>query len=284
MSTPQGPVTSVGPAMPSGPVTSSEQARVRTVPGWRLALVQARYQFTETVRVPIAVIGTGLFPGLALLFFIVPFPEVANDPIQATGSAVQLSIFAVMSVCLFTFGAGIAEDRALSWDGYLRTLPAGPIPRLFGRVANGLFFSILSLLPLVLIAALLTDASLPASRMVLTLGALIAAALPFLFGGFAIGYWATPKAALAVAQLLLIPLAFAGGLFMPPTVFPAWLGAISRFTPSRAGRELVVTAATGTSEFASVDLGVILVLVGWTALAAVLAVRAYIRDEGRRFS
>lgn len=38
----------------------------------RLAGLHARYQFIETVRVPIAVIGTTLFPTLSLLFFIVP--------------------------------------------------------------------------------------------------------------------------------------------------------------------------------------------------------------------
>ena len=36
----------------------------------RLALLHARYQFLETVRVPIAVIGNMLFPALAMFFFV----------------------------------------------------------------------------------------------------------------------------------------------------------------------------------------------------------------------
>jgi len=37
----------------------------------QLALVHARFQFLETVRVPIAVIGNTVFPPLILLFFVV---------------------------------------------------------------------------------------------------------------------------------------------------------------------------------------------------------------------
>ena len=83
----------------------------------RLTGLHARYQFTETIRIPIAVIGTTLFPSLSLLFFVVPQP-FAQDPGAATTATAQLAVFAVMSVCLFTYGVGVAEDRALPWDGY----------------------------------------------------------------------------------------------------------------------------------------------------------------------
>ena len=46
-----------------------------------LALTHARYLIIENLRVPISVIGSGLFPSLSLLFFVVPFgypPEVAT--------------------------------------------------------------------------------------------------------------------------------------------------------------------------------------------------------------
>jgi ABC-2 type transport system permease protein len=93
----------------------------------RLTGLHTRYQFIETIRVPIAVIGTTLFPSLSLLFFVIP-QSFAQDPREATAAAAQLVVFAVMSVCLFTYGVGVAEDRALPWDGYTRTLPVGPLP------------------------------------------------------------------------------------------------------------------------------------------------------------
>jgi ABC-2 type transport system permease protein len=54
-------------------------------------------------------------------------------------------------------------------------------------------------------------------------------------------------AALAVARALLLPLAFGGGLFRPPEAFPGWLNSISTWLPTRAGRDLVVTATTGVN-------------------------------------
>jgi ABC-2 type transport system permease protein len=244
----------------------------------RLTVLHTRYQFTQTIRVPIAVIGTTLFPSLSILFFIVPQP-FAQDPVAATMATAQLAVFAVMSVCLFSYGVGVAEDRALPWDSYTRTLPVGPAPRLIGRLLNGLAFVVLGLLPLVLIAWLLTAATLPPSRLLLTVAALLIAGVPLFAVGISIGYSLSTTAALAVAQLLLLPLAFGGGLFLPPETFPRWLDAISMWLPTRAGRDLVVTATTGVDLPATT----LLVLAGWTLLSGSLAVWAYRRDEGRRF-
>jgi ABC-2 type transport system permease protein len=76
-----------------------------------------------------------------------------------------------------------------------------------------------------------------------------------------------------------MPLAFAGGLFLPPETFPGWLNSISMCLPTRAGRDLVVTATTGVGLPGST----VFVLAGWTVITASLAVWAYRRDEGRRF-
>jgi len=244
----------------------------------RLTGLHARYQLTETIRIPIAVIGTALFPSLSLLFFIVPQPFAQNPGAATTGTA-QLAVFAVMSVCLFSYGVGVAEDRALPWDGYTRTLPVGPLPRLIGRLVNAVAFVILGLVPLVLIAWLLTAATLPFSRLALTLAALLLAGLPLFGIGLSIGYSLSSRAALAVAQSLLLPLAFAGGLFMPPESFPVWLNSVSTWLPTRAGRDLVVSATTGVG----LPGTTLFVLVAWTLLSGACAVRAYLRDQGRRF-
>jgi ABC-2 type transport system permease protein len=133
--------------------------------------------------------------------------------------------------------------------------------------------------PLVLIAWLLTAATLPPSRLALAAAALLAAGVPLFAIGISIGYSLSTKAAMAVAQSLLLPLAFGGGLFLPPNMFPGWLDAISTWLPTRAGRDLVVTATTG----AALPGTTVLVLAGWTLLTGSLAVWAYRRDEGRRF-
>lgn len=243
------------------------------------ALLHARYQVLETVRIPIAVIGNMLFPALAMFFFVVPQEAVAGNPVAATAAVGQLAMFAVMSTCLFTFGAGAAEDRALPFDPYVRTLPAGPAPRLIGRMMTGGVFALLGLVPLVLIGSLFTEAAVTATQFGLGLLVILAVALPFLSLGLAIGYSMSSKAAIAVVQVVLFPLAFAGGLFMPPEVFPDWLDGISQALPSRAGRDLLVQTLTDAPAYPAA----LPVLLGWGVLFTALALWAYRRDEGRRF-
>ncbi|SDB90179.1 ABC-2 type transport system permease protein [Sanguibacter gelidistatuariae] len=266
-------------ASPGPSVTAARPARVGAPSGTRLAWLHLKYQFLETVRVPIAVLGNLLFPALAMFFFVVPQKEVAGDPIMATMAVASLGLFAICSASLFTYGLGVAEDRALPFDPFLRSLPAGPTPRMVARVLNGAIFSLFGVVPLVLIGWLFTDATVTARQLLSGVGILLVVSVPFVLLGMAIGYSLTAKAALPVVQVILFPLAFAGGLFMPPMFFPHWLSLISQATPTRAGRDLLVGALTGEPVYALAWP----VLLGWTALFAVLAVTAYRRDEGRRF-
>lgn len=244
-----------------------------------LAWLHARYQFLEAVRFPLAVIGNLFFPALALLFFVVPQGAITSSAIASTAAVVQLGTFAIMSTCMFTHGAGVSEDRSKPFDTFVRALPARPGPRLAGRVLNGLFWCYLAVVPIVLIGALLTAASLTPVR---ALGAAVmvaAVAVPFTLLGLAIGYSMSTKASLAVVQCVLFPLAFAGGLFMPPEAFPDWLDRISLLLPSRAARDLVVQVTTGVEGSA----WALPVLLAWTVVFAALAVWAVRSDEGRRY-
>ena len=78
--------------------------------------------------------------------------------------------------------------------------------------------------------------------------------------------------------MIFLPMAFGGGLFLPPEMFPVWLDRLSLLLPSRGGRDLVVlhwSSAVPSSAWVNVAV--------WTVLMGVLAVWAYRRDEGRRF-
>ncbi|WP_380164539.1 hypothetical protein [Jannaschia sp. R86511] len=244
-----------------------------------LVALHTRYIALETLRVPIAIVGTVMFPVLSFLFFVVPFDAVSGDPVAATGAVSQLSLFAVFSVCLFQFGVGVSDDRSTPWDPYVRTLPVGAGPRIVARLLNGVLFALLGLLPLLLTAALLTEATVTPAQALLGLAALGVAGVPLLFLGVAVGYSLPVKAAIPVAQVLLFPLAFGGGLFIPPDGFPAWLDAVSQGLPTRAGRDLVIAATTG----ADLPGSALPVLAVWALVAGAAAVWAYRRDEGRRF-
>lgn len=262
--------------------TTTAPARLTETPlarGARLTLAHFRFQFIELIRTPIAVIGNLAFPAIALLFFVVPQQAIVADPTAATMSTAQLSAFAIASTCMFSFGLGVSEDRAKPFAPFLRTLPVGATPPLAGRVLNGIVWSYIALVPLVIVGWTLTSATLSWQQAGLGLLAVLGIATPFTLLGLAIGYLMSAKAAIAVVQLTLFPLAFAGGMFLPPQMFPGWLDAISRLTPTRGARELLVSATTGSP----LETIFVVVLLGWIAVFAALTVFAYRRDEGRNY-
>lgn len=243
-----------------------------------LVLTHARYQILETVRIPIAVIGNAFFPAAIMLFFVVPF--AGDDPVAATYATGSMVTFAVMSTCLFTYGIGVAEDRAQPWDPYLRTLPAGPWPRIGGRLLAGLAMMGIALVPVVVIASLFTKASVSPVGLLLGAAALAVAALPFTFLGLLIGYTLPSKAAIAVAQVVFFPMAFGGGLLTAPQQTPVFIEAVAPFLPTRGAVELVWAAVADFTP----QVTALISFTVWTAAAGVLAAWAFRRDEGRRFS
>jgi len=245
----------------------------------RLTAVHAKYSIIETLRIPIALIGTVVFPTLALLFFVVPQQAVAGNPEFATQAIISMSVFSVMVGSLFSFGLGIAENREKAWDPYLRTLPAPGIARVLAHIFSTGILAILALLPLLVVGAILTAAEASPGRIALGLLAVAVSSLPFMLLGICIGYAFPTKAAIAVVQVTFFALAFGGGLFLPPAMFPDWLNTLSQFLPSRQARDFVIWAVQGGDLTALTVLGIL----GWTAVLLALALLLFRRDEGRRF-
>ncbi|MET7392676.1 ABC transporter permease [Dactylosporangium sp. NPDC005572] len=243
-----------------------------------LVLTHTRYRIIETVRIPVAVLGGAFFPAASMLFFVVPF--AGDDPVGATYATASMVMFAVMTSSLFTYGVGVADDRAQPWSTYVRTLPAGPGAAFTGRILTGLTMMGISLVPVVIIGWLFTAATATPLQLLLALGVVVLGALPFTFMGLAIGYWLPTKAALAVAQITFFPLAFGGGLLSAPGDAPGFVEAIAPYLPTRGAVELV-WAAVGDFRVSATSM---IALVAWTVAMAALAAWAYHRDEGERFS
>jgi ABC-2 type transport system permease protein len=243
-----------------------------------LALTHAKFQLIETFRIPMALIGSAFFPAASMIFFVVPF--VGDNPVYATFATASMVTFVVLTSNLFQYGIGVAEDRAQPWDPYARTLPAGAAPRFAGRILAGLLMMTASLLPVVVIAALMTEATITVGGFLAAVIVVAVIAVPFTLMGLAIGYSLPAKAAIVLAQVLFIPLAFGGGLMTAPGSAPGFVETIAPYLPTGAAARLM-WAAVGDFP---VEPASIAALVAWTAAFGGVAVWAYRRDEGRRFS
>ena len=99
--------------------------------------------------------------------------------------------------------------------------------------------------------------------------------------GFAIGYTAGPHAAPALANLIYLPLSFASGLFMPVSQLPGFVQRVAPYLPSYHYGQLAWSAVGARAEPLVVSLAW---LAGYTVLFLAIAVRAYRREESRKFA
>jgi ABC-2 type transport system permease protein len=240
----------------------------------RLVLVHARVQVVELVRFPGFSVATLAFP--ALLFALFGLPRASREPNLILAS---YAAFAVLGVGFFQFGVSGALERATPWHAWLRTLPAPPWTRIAARVLAALVFAVSSVLVVAAVALTTTRASLPASAWLRLAIALLAGALPFAVLGLAIAYWASPKSALPLANVLYMLLAYAGGLWTGPTDLPATIRTVSPWTPTRQWGDILWPAVAGTPWRASHWL----VLGAYTVAFAALAAWGFRRDELQRF-
>lgn len=244
-----------------------------------LAAVHTKYNLLETARVPIAVIGSVVFPTLAFCLFVLPQSGVTGNPEYATASVASMVVFAFMASGLFSIGIDLAEQRAKPWVPYLRTLPGAPAARIIGLVGATLAVALIAMIPLLVVGGLFTSASPTPTQVLAGIALVVVTAIPPALIGAIIGVTMSAKAAIAVTQVAMFLLAFGGGLFLPPMMFPDWLDVASRFLPVRQAREIVVGAASGTE----IPLWAVLGIVAWIIVLGTLAVWLFRRDEGRRY-
>jgi ABC-2 type transport system permease protein len=240
----------------------------------RLTLVYARALTLELLRYPAYSVPTLAFPAVFFLLFV-----ASRGDRNPTLLLASFAGFAFLAVAFFQFGVGIAAERETPWERFLRTLPVPARVRLAARLLSGTVFGLTSAGLVALTALATTDAHLPPVRWAELVLALVVGALPFVLLGIALGYWASPRGALPLANILYLVLAFAGGLWTTPARLPSTVGSVSRLVPTRQFGEVLWGAARGRlwqpREW--------LLLLAWGAAFALLAAWGYARDEGRRY-
>ncbi len=241
-----------------------------------LVLRHVRAGTLELLRYPAYSVPTLAFPTLLFLLFAAPSLHGKNPDVAMAAFLAM----AVLGVVLFQFGVGIAAERASPWESFLRVLPVPVWARLLARVLSALLFATAACAVLIATAVVATPVTLSPEGWVGLVLALLFGSLPFGFLGIALGYWIQPKAALPVANLLFLPLAYTGGLFGGPRSLPGSLAGVSSYVPTRQWGNWLWHAVDGDPWRPEP----ILLLAIYATVFALLSVWGYRRDEGERFS
>ncbi len=247
-----------------------------------MLLQQARSEFIKLWRIPMFSVPTLLFPILLFLLFGAPIAGETLPNGTSVGKYVMASFaaYGVLGIAFFSFGIGVANERGQGWTKLVRATPIRPWVYFAGKIVMALVFATLLLLILFLVAALVAGVRMAPGEWALLVVTLVLGMLPLVTAGFALGYWAGPNSAAAIANLIYLPIAYASGFLMPVQSLPAWVRSITPYLPPYHYGQLA-WRAIGLDD-GQVALHIVW-LIGTAVVFGSLAVWGYRRDNGKQF-
>jgi ABC-2 type transport system permease protein len=247
-----------------------------------MLLAQTRAELRMRWRVPAFSLTSLALPVVFFTFFGIPVAGLTRADGISVGAFLVASFgaYAVGSVMVYSFGIGVAVERGMKVDVLMRVMPVPPGVYLLAKVITALFFSLVSLVVLIIYGIAVGGVTQPPLVWAEMIVRLLVGSLPFIGLGLAIGYTAGPHSAPAVANLVYLPLAFASGLFVPPNQLPRFVQSFAPYLPTYHYGQLVWGSLRASTE----PLGVSLAwLAGYGLLFFAVALRAYRGDEQRKF-
>jgi ABC-2 type transport system permease protein len=237
-------------------------------------LTEARLESLRMFRVlgfsiPFLVLPAALY----LLFGVVLLGDaVRHDPTTGKFLFAAFSVFGVMGPGMFGFGATIATEREQGLLTLRRALPAPRGSYLLAKLLMTMLFAFVVMATMIPAALLLGHLPLTFAQCLTVTVVNILGSLPFCAIGLFIGTRASGKAAIALVNLIYVPMMHVSGLFYP---LPKFLRAISPLWPSYHLQQLVFTAL-GIPSYGRAAVHVA-VLVGVTLLLTALSIRRLAR-------
>jgi ABC-2 type transport system permease protein len=203
---------------------------------------ETRYEFLRLLRFPMFVTLTLAVPVMLYTCFGILTGGGSGGP----GSALMLvawSCYGVMGASLFGFGVPLAVERGLGWLELKRASPMPPSAYFAAKLATCLLFALAIVLLLLAVGTAFGGVRLTPGGAALLVVTLVAGATPFCALGLAIGFFASPNSAPAVANLVYLPMAFASGLLFPLEALPRVFQWVAPFLPPYHLSRLAFAAA-----------------------------------------
>ena len=205
-----------------GSETTQSRDALRLSPLQHLGIypLEARCQFLEVLREPAFAIPTLAFPLLFYLFFGVIMGTGGATLDTPTYLLATYGVFGVLGPALFGFGIGLANERD---TGVLLLKQTTPMPfgaYLFAKVASAVIFGAVVVLSLFLMAGYMAGVELHLRQWFALAGVLLIGVIPFCALGLAIGAWTKGRAAVAIVNLVFLPMSLLSGLWLPIYMFP----------------------------------------------------------------
>ena len=229
--------------------------------------LETRNEFLRMLRTPMFAIPTLLFP----LVFYVMFGVLLNRGNSNAGIYMMATygVFGVMGASMFGFGVTVAMERSQGLLRLKRALPVPPGAYVFAKTGMAMVFVLMITLCMMLVATVLAKVTLTPTQALLLILINLLGSLPFAALGLYIGTLSSANGSPAILNMVMLPMAFLSGLWLPLSILPQWLQNIAPIWPSYHLSQLalkVVGQGAGQSSWLHVG-----VLVAVTLIFAVLA-------------
>ncbi len=192
-------------------------------------VLEARAQFLTVARTPGFTIPTLVFPLMFYVFFGV---VMGFSPVAPTFLLATYGVFGLMGPSLFGFGVGFATERD---SGALLLKQTTPMPvgaYLLARVGTALLFGMAIVLGLFLLGAYAAEVTLHRWQWFALAGVVLSSVIPFCALGLAIGAWVKAQSAVAIVNLVYLPMAFLSGLWIPIALLPSFMQDVAVVFPA----------------------------------------------------
>ncbi|MBW4040966.1 MAG: ABC transporter permease [Acidobacteria bacterium] len=201
---------------------------------------------------------------------------------QATGlpwlveTTVQMGGYGAMMAGLSQAFA-IVNERSIGWNRQLRLTPLTGSTYLVSKVVAALLVAAASILAVVLVSVLVLHAHLGAPQWLAAGFGLWIGIIPFALIAILIGQHARPDFAQPLFMVTFLGLSILGGLWVPLSILPSWMGNVAQVVPSYWLNRLGQLGAAGSGDV----LVPALVLGAWTGLLSALITWRYRHEAAR---
>ncbi|MEV8373340.1 ABC transporter permease [Kribbella sp. NPDC056861] len=237
-----------------------------------------KFDLRRTLRNKRVLIFAILMPVVLFAIFGLTIPQDANqDGISAIAYVmVSMAIFGSMSAAMSSGGA-IATERDGGWNRTLRLTPLKPQAYVISKVILSLLLAIPPLVVVFLFGMTAGHVHLTAGQWISVVLVSWLGALPFAAIGLVIGYVAKPDSVQPITGLSTMLIAAFGGLWLPVDSMPSLMKHIAELTPAYWTGQSSRSALSQSG----LDTNAVLVVLGWTVVLGLIAVRRFRADTAR---
>jgi ABC-2 type transport system permease protein len=212
----------------------------------RLVITELKLLARERARL-IAALGIPLI--LVIIFGSIPFYK---DPRQVFGGLTLLDeyvpilvSYSLTALSLVALPMMLADYREKGVLRRLQATPAGPVRVLAAQIVVNLAVAAVAVTLILAVARIAYGVFLPRQLAGFVIAALLAAAALITIGLFIAAVAPSGRTAQTIGQVLLLPMMFFAGLFIPVPVMSSAVQHVCHATPLGAGVEAMQSAAQG---------------------------------------